>query len=133
MLICPSMHKTCKICEQELPLDAFTIDKRNKDGHGARCRPCTYASKPYSPERQRRYKLKHFYGMSIDDYNRMYQEQQGACKICQKNFGQLVVDHDHGTGEVRGLLCSQCNTGIGLLGDNLSTLENAIKYLSLNA
>ena len=127
------MLKTCKACEKEFPLDSFVKDKRNKDGRGARCRSCVYASAKYSPERQRRYKLKHFYGMTVEDYNSMYQQQQGACKICQKKFDQLVVDHDHDTGEVRGLLCNPCNTGIGLFFDNVSTLENAITYLTKHA
>jgi hypothetical protein len=61
----------------------------------------------------------------------MYKEQNGCCKICLKNFKQGVsahVDHDHETGEVRGL-CLNCNTGIGKLGDSAEICLNAAIYL----
>ena len=59
----------------------------------------------------------------------MYEAQEGACKICRKNFPELCVDHDHESGNVRGLLCHHCNTMLGLAFDDVSTLTNAIKYI----
>lgn len=62
----------------------------------------------------------------------MYKEQKESCKICEKKFKQGVsahVDHDHDTGEVRGLLCLNCNTGIGKLGDSAVTCLDAAFYL----
>ena len=62
----------------------------------------------------------------------MYSEQKGSCQICEKKFKQGVsahVDHDHDTGEVRGLLCLNCNTGIGKLGDSAVTCLDAAFYL----
>ena len=63
-----------------------------------------------------------------DEYEALRKAQGEACKLCGKSR-QLAVDHDHATGYVRGLLCAQCNTGIGHLGDNVEGLERAIAYL----
>jgi len=75
------------------------------------------------------------YGLSREDYLVMYEEQQGSCAICginetMLNGKRLVVDHCHDTGEVRGLLCVRCNTGIGMLQDNAEILASAVDYLS---
>ena len=78
--------------------------------------------------------LKKKYGISLADYFQMFQDQNGCCKICgvtQEDLKQvLVVDHCHNTSKVRGLLCSACNTAIGLLKDDIKILEKAIGYLS---
>jgi hypothetical protein len=61
----------------------------------------------------------------------LYDEQQGKCAICMYafDFNDLFVDHDHGTGEVRGLLCNPCNTGLGMFRDRKARLNHAIHYL----
>lgn len=78
------------------------------------------------------------YGLTLEDYDSMLKSQNGACKICGrqdtgssrvKNFH---VDHCHSTGKVRGLLCNNCNRGIGYLGDNIERLEKALEYLRFN-
>jgi hypothetical protein len=65
-------------------------------------------------------------------------EQEGLCAICGKPetaqgkhsvVKSLAVDHDHETGEIRGLLCSRCNNGIGHFGDNVELMKKAIEYL----
>lgn len=55
-------------------------------------------------------------------------KQNNKCFICDEE-AKLVVDHDHSTGKVRGLLCSICNTGIGMFKDSTKNLEKAIEYL----
>lgn len=73
------------------------------------------------------------YGITVDDYNEMYQEQQGCCKICGKHEKdqdrRLVVDHCHKGGQVRGLLCVNCNLALGLLEDDPNIMKMAIIYL----
>jgi len=73
------------------------------------------------------------YGITMADYNQMYINQQGRCAICNTHQiylkKALAIDHDHNTGKVRGLLCSNCNLGIGNLKDSIKSLKNAIKYL----
>lgn len=76
--------------------------------------------------------INRYYGISIERYNAMLQQQNGLCAICRNPpelYQKLVVDHNHTTGHVRGLLCSACNQGLGLFKDNQEYLLNAAKYL----
>jgi hypothetical protein len=72
--------------------------------------------------------LKRTYGLTIEQYNQMFVDQQGLCAICGVNI-KLVVDHCHDTQEVRGLVCSNCNSGLGFFKDNVDVLVSAINYL----
>lgn len=76
------------------------------------------------------------YKITLQDYQKLYDEQKGVCAICGKKTNgrgkennSLAVDHNHQTGKIRGLLCSNCNTGIGNLRDDIRLLEKAITYL----
>lgn len=72
------------------------------------------------------------YGLTQDAYDTLLERQHRACVICGMEHSDahpLVVDHNHETMKVRGLLCSNCNSGLGLLDDNIATLASAIVYL----
>jgi hypothetical protein len=75
------------------------------------------------------------YGITLEEYRKLFQEQNGVCAICGKleliKWKSLSVDHNHSTNKVRGLLCNHCNTGLGKFKDNIITLEKAIEYLKL--
>jgi len=76
--------------------------------------------------------LKHGFGITLDEYNAILDSQNGVCAICNNKCvsgRNLAVDHDHETDEVRGLLCSKCNTAIGLMDDDSSKMARAIGYL----
>lgn len=80
--------------------------------------------------------LKHSFGMTIEDYEVLYHKQGGKCRICgvsrdcyDRDRDRLFVDHCHRTGRIRGLLCRNCNSGIGLFLDKKENLLNAIEYL----
>lgn len=78
--------------------------------------------------------LKRF-GITQEDYDRMFQMQEGKCKICgtqeiNRDKKYFCVDHNHETGEVRGLLCHNCNVAIGLMKDSPELLNKAINYLT---
>lgn len=75
---------------------------------------------------------KYSYGLKDDDYKKMRQAQQDRCSIClrhESQFKGLVVDHDHATGRVRGLVCAGCNTMLGQIETNFIDLEIIRKYL----
>lgn len=77
--------------------------------------------------------LKKRFGITIEQYEEMLQRQQNTCAICKqpsKNARRLDIDHCHKTGQVRGLLCNDCNTGLGRFRESLTSLQNAIDYLT---
>jgi hypothetical protein len=82
------------------------------------------------------YCLRHRYGLTVEEYNQMFADQNGGCAICGTHQSELkrklAVDHDHETGKIRGLLCSHCNAGIGQFKDNVSLMGFAIDYLNKN-
>lgn len=89
------------------------------------------------PASKRTYNLWATYGLTDADYDQMLEEQGSRCAICRRtpaeahrDGSRLRVDHDHATGEVRGLLCVSCNSGIGQLGDDAGRLRAAIEYLA---
>ena len=86
-----------------------------------------------SNTRYRRSNLKRAYGLTLEQYDVMFDEQNGVCAICNEQATdgrRLAVDHDHKTGKIRGLLCMNCNVGIGNLQDDITILRNAVDYLS---
>jgi hypothetical protein len=93
----------------------------------------------YSDEkRKRKYKheeLLRTFGLTLEQYEQMLQSQNNSCAICKrperaKNAKKLAVDHCHTTGNIRGLLCSNCNRALGLLEDRTDLLKEAIVYLT---
>jgi hypothetical protein len=84
----------------------------------------------YKGERGRGHWLKFNYGISLEDYNAMLMQQNGACAICKKKPNKvLCVDHCHTTGVVRGLLCRKCNLALGLYDHEPRHTETATAYL----
>ena len=71
------------------------------------------------------------YNITMDQWNTMYNEQGGSCKICDKDLvkSKAHTDHNHKTGKVRGILCGSCNRGLGLFQDNWGLLISGAKYL----
>jgi len=85
-------------------------------------------------KRQRKHNvLKSTYNITIDDFEKMLEDQDYKCYCCAVEHSELknglYVDHCHNTNKVRGLLCSTCNLAIGYAKDNIKTLQNMIKYL----
>ena len=74
------------------------------------------------------------YGIGYAEYNELFEEQAGECAICGAHQNDLdrplFIDHDHDTGDVRGLLCMKCNSALGLFQDDASNLQRAVKYLN---
>jgi hypothetical protein len=108
--------------------------KFESHGSGKRCLECRKFHK--SKQGMREYQFKYAYGIEWPEYQRMLDSQNGCCKICgtkdshcQWSNGRFFVDHCHETGKVRGLLCANCNQGLGKFFDNQDLLRKAIEYL----
>ena len=84
-----------------------------------------------NPEKFKSYDLKKQYGIDVVAYDAMLEQQEGKCAICglppQKH--RLAVDHCHVSGEVRELLCTECNTGLGRFKDDAEMLQRAVDYI----
>lgn len=96
------------------------------------------ANKEKILKKHRERHLRKSYGLTTEEYQAMVQQQNNCCAICGKeeirrlpdgNLKPLSVDHCHVTGEVRALLCNDCNATIGFAKDDITILQNAIKYL----
>lgn len=114
----------CITCNHVLPLTEFYSDHRRRSGHFSECKGCLKT-------RSRRSSLKSF-GITTEDYDRMLAKQEGSCAICGSPCStgrRLAVDHDHNSGTVRGLLCMDCNTGLGKFCDDPTRLHRAAIYL----
>lgn len=85
------------------------------------------------PAMRRSGMLRKLYGLTIDSYNALLLKQGGKCAICETIIlpgNKSAIDHDHDTGEVRGILCTQCNTGLGNFKESIALLHWAANYLS---
>jgi len=153
--------KICSKCGIEYPAttEYFSSEKRYKGGFHCYCRKCANINsknwqkknpgynkewnkklKEKNPDYYQEKNLRNSYNLSLKDYNKMFEQQNGLCAICglpesakyRDKIKKLGVDHNHNTGEIRGLLCHKCNPAIGMLNvDNLGilNLEKAIEYL----
>lgn len=136
--------KTCSRCRQAQPLESFPKDRSRNDGLSYWCRACHkekwFARDPAQRRavkarwRQRNpdYMRKWYYGLEDGQYDEMVAAQGGVCAICRERCStgkKLAVDHDHVSGKVRGLLCSNCNRGIGFLRDDPARVRAAAEYL----
>jgi hypothetical protein len=105
--------KTCLDCGEEKPESEF-YRRRKRPYRRSVCKPC-----------QRARVLRYSYGITPQDVVDMAKAQRYRCQICRRKC-RLVVDHDHKTGKVRGLLCTPCNTSLGRLENNM---KRTVKYL----
>lgn len=139
--------KACIACLKVKPLTDYYKNASSKDGHIGTCKACKAAQQRArrkaagsqeryvkEAERRRNNHLKANYGIDEMEYRRLYAAQNGVCAICKQPESMegrpLCVDHSHTTGDVRGLLCSNCNRGIGLLKDSPELVRNAFYYLT---
>jgi hypothetical protein len=111
----------CSKCNTVKPESEFYLKDRN-GRRDTTCKACRIIA-------QREKTL----GVTQEQYLQMFKEQQGRCGICDKRlyskrYKAFAVDHDHNTGRIRGLLCTQCNTGLGLFKDDPVALQHAIEW-----
>lgn len=136
--------KQCNKCHQWKKEVAFSPHRDGKNGLYGICKGCKNTTDRarrktiQGAKAAKRSELAKRYNITLEQYNRMYEVQNGMCAICgkpetaktkqQKEFS-LSVDHDHRTEKIRGLLCSNCNNGLGRMKDSVKTLLQAALYL----
>ena len=142
---CLNTAKSCRICKMTKPLEDFYRKNSSKDGRESSCISCR--RKQMSAADKKRYQsavrrdnhLMRTYIINQSIYDHLFLMQGGHCALCpatvsgRKDDQHLIVDHDHETGDVRGLVCHHCNIMLGGAKDNISTLQNAITYLLKHA
>lgn len=136
--------KQCSKCKVFKGIENFGLRSSSGDRLQCHCKPCRSNEKHKQYEasrktrdvksekiRKRQSKLKCKYGISFEDYDRIFKEQGGRCAICGiiPFIRKLAVDHCHTTNKVRGLLCFNCNNGLGAMRDDQEILNAAIMYL----
>lgn len=135
--------KTCRDCGSSKPLSEFNAHSGSKDGRHYYCRACHAIRGRRNYEKRKADQLDRFrhiertYGISREAYTSMLERQEGRCAICAESFDTVntrspsapCVDHNHATGQIRGLLCNHCNRALGLFKDNPTYMKNAIRYL----
>ncbi len=145
--------KRCSRCHRELPLKAFNKNNAKKDGLQVACRECRNRriqkrykeSAEIREEKSKKQKARHArhpekvynthlrwkYGITRRQHKQLYMGQDGCCALCGDSvaYHKILVDHDHVTGRIRGLLCRKCNSGLGAFNDTVEGLQDAIRYL----
>lgn len=146
--------KTCRACGVTKTHADFSLSRKATETSNAvyrsDCKECCSGralqwfrdNRERNKENKHRWNLANNYGLTPEEYVAMLQEQGGVCAICgepeTKKHGRtgtefrLAVDHCHGTGRVRGLLCQTCNRVIGLFRDDVERHRKAISYLLRN-
>ena len=113
--------RVCKICNIEKPIECYHVNRGSTHDRRSECRDCRNSGGAADSKAAIKLMKKH---------NITRPKLGTPCACCGRTDKPLVCDHIHGTDIIRGFTCDNCNVGIGRLGDNLSSLENAVKYLS---
>jgi hypothetical protein len=131
------MNKICPKCNVEkLESDYYPYSSKCKACHIAYARKRDLEKKGDRAARDRRYFWKRRYGILESEYNDLLSSQNNVCAVCagvNESGHYLSVDHCHTSGDVRGLLCTRCNTALGKVKDDVEILRNLINYLEKHA
>lgn len=134
--------KLCSACRRDKPLDDFYRKASAADGRQTYCKTCQDSRNAgwatANPDRRavtsRAAAFFRKYGITFEQRDAMLAEQGGVCAICERAYpggrwDEWHVDHCHETGAIRGILCNDCNAGLGILGDDPVRLRRAADYL----
>ena len=124
--------RRCSRCGEVKPLEEFPRHRSSPQGRGYHCKPChariTRANIKKNHGSGRAFQLKRRYKFDAVQVEWMILQQGGVCAVCRTRK-PVHVDHDHVTGRVRGILCFNCNRGIGKFHDDPALLRSAIAYI----
>ncbi len=138
-------QKYCPKCKETKLLEGFNKSKSN-GGYSSHCTLCSrdLGKRYHNPEKKRKEyiqnrdvvrndRLMRKFGITLEEYNTKLEEQNNKCIICSKtveeNGKSLAVDHNHDTGEVRDLLCGNCNAAVGFVQENVVIAKKMVKYI----
>lgn len=131
--------RICKVCNKTKDISEFYL-MNHKSVRSGKCKTCYNKKvKIYRQKNQQKYQdwnrvyhLEKKYKLTKEDFSKLRENQKNQCAVCQTELTDklMVVDHNHKTGNIRGLLCRQCNFALGLLKDNIIVLKRAITYLT---
>lgn len=151
--------RTCSSCGETKGLDNYHKNSFAPDGRKSICKQCRSTGNPIwrmpyfvgpplpeeevkrrakkykdtwkqrNPDKVKNQRLRGKYGITLEEYNIRCLELNNKCECCGRKVKIMYVDHCHETNKIRGYLCQQCNAGIGLLGDNITGVLNALEYL----
>lgn len=135
------LTKHCRGCNIDKPREHFSRDPCFKDGRTSRCKECAkkaLEAKLQNPEELKKFKERTYnaarkhklksYNLTLEQFDELVLNQGGMCAICDQD-AHLHIDHDHSTGKVRALLCSNCNRAIGLLKESAEVITKAAEYV----
>lgn len=146
--------KNCRLCKKLLPLEQFSFKKHSLTKLRDRCENCynspaaqyNYKNPEKTKKALQKYRenggtrllrLKKIHGITQEEYLERLAKQNGTCAICgdkesKGKWKAFNIDHCHKTKKIRGLLCGNCNRGLGYFKDDINFLTRAIKYLDNN-
>lgn len=131
--------KRCSVCGEWKPLSKFHRQPSGSEGRHSHCAECANAKKredrrgkPRDPKVRRKQLLQSRYGLTPESYDQLFASQGGKCAICQEVPSRPCVDHNHNTGQVRGILCHFCNIRLPAVEDDRYRIP-AIAYLAAYA
>jgi hypothetical protein len=127
-------ERRCTLCGELKPIERFTKNSLRAIGYDYTCRAC-------DRKKAKQKNIVRNFGITLQMFRKLEAEQGGGCAICgrketRRRRGKAVrlsVDHDHKTGQIRGLLCTTCNTALGLMNDDTKRLRRAAEYLDKHA
>lgn len=136
------MHKHCNKCDTTKPVEEFRF-RKDRDSYDSQCKECKRAySREYDRNREDKARVlalkrarafEKLYGIAYEDKRLLLEAQSGKCAICEKLLAwdstDAHLDHNHATDEIRGILCMDCNHGIGKLKDSPEIVMKAYGYL----
>jgi transposase len=140
-LIDSDAKRICSKCKKEVSVKGFFVKKRKKINKitgieencyrfNSPCKEC--ANKLVNKERMKMWRHSKIYGLQLGEYEKKLESQFNCCAICGKNRTEFKndfdLDHNHETGQTRGLLCHNCNVGFGFLKEDIIILKSAIEY-----
>ena len=128
--------KVCTICKVEKDVSDFTKRYDRPIGVRPNCKECQRvidAKRRGTEKGKEKYRNKNWKKQGIDidyqQYKVMYEDVKGCCQICSEQYPVLCVDHNHATGEIRGLLCTACNLALENFKESVNVMKNGISYL----